>query len=74
MTGPARQLPGGSLFGLRDFCRTAFCIVGNEAAVTFERRIAPAAATHGTPGARHFAASCQCPRFPETITVRTPNL
>jgi hypothetical protein len=48
MTGPARQLPGGSLFGLRDFCRTAFCTVGDEAAVPFEQRIAPAAATHGT--------------------------
>ena len=38
-----------------------------------ERRIAPAA-TNGTCRARHFSASCQCPQFPETITIRTPNL
>jgi hypothetical protein len=48
MTGPARQLPGGSLFGPRDSCRTAFFAIGNEAAVAVEPRIAPAAATHGT--------------------------
>jgi hypothetical protein len=48
MTDPARQLPGGSLFGPRDSCRTAISAIGNEAAVAFVQRIAPAAATHGT--------------------------
>jgi hypothetical protein len=69
----ARQLPGGLLFGPPDFHRTALAAI-RVAAPSLSKADSAGRRDEWNLGARHFAASCQCPRFPETITVRTPNL